>query len=216
MGCLMASFLWATVGNGSPTGRPRGTDPGGGRGDSGVGPVRTTRRRFRGAEGIPDPPAVGHCALSAPARDGGGFGEPSDLAVTAVTWGPCTGPIVGEVVAVQPSDDDSMSPGEDWPDSCYRGAAAFAGLDVSGPYPTLAGAPPTDPVTWAPAVGANIQRVRPDDEERRAGQSWQACLVTPADPGSYRGALEQAFVSGQVPEDLACVGTEQISNSRGT
>jgi len=162
-------------------------------------------RRVAGSavpKAFPDPPAVGDCALSAPARDGGGFGEPSDLDVTSVTWGPCAGAIAGEVVAVQSSDDAPMSPGEDWPDSCYRGAAAFAGLDVSGPLPTLAGAPPTDPVTWAPAVGANIQRVRPDDEARRAGQSWQACLVTPAERGSYRGTLEKAFVSGQVPEEF--------------
>jgi len=162
-------------------------------------------RRVAGSavpKAFPDPPAVGDCAVSAPSRQGGSFGEPSDLEVTAVTWGPCTGPIVGEVVAVQPADDDPMSPGEDWPDSCYRGAAAFAGLDMSGPYPTLAGAPPTDPVAWAPAIGANVQRVRPDDEARRAGQSWQACLVTPAERGSYRGTLEKAFVSGQVPEEF--------------
>jgi len=162
-------------------------------------------RRVAGSavpKSFPDPPAIGDCAVSVPTREGGNFGEPFDLDVTAVGWGPCSGPIAGEVVAVQLSDNTTVSPGDDWPDTCFRGASAFAGLDVSGPYPTLAGAPSTDPVTWAPAVAANIQRVHPDDEERRAGRSWLACLVTPAIRGSYRGTLEQAFVSGQLPEEF--------------
>ena len=121
---------------------------------------------------LPDPPAIGDCAASAPSGQGGSFGEPSDLDVSAVTWGPCTGPIVGEVVAVQPSDHEPMSLDAGWEGPCFRATAAFAGLDVTGPSVRCAGcavdrcaelgarprAPPSN--GWCPAT-RNAERVDP-------------------------------------------------------
>src|SRR5664279_6545366 len=52
------------------------------------------------AETFREPPAIGDCAVSAPSGQDGSFGERSSVDASAVTWGPCNGPIVGEVVAL--------------------------------------------------------------------------------------------------------------------
>ena len=77
------------------------------------------------AETFRDPPAIGDCAASAPSGQDGSFGEPSSVDASAVTWGPCNGPIVGEVVAFQPSDHEPMSPAAVWEGPCFSAAAAF-------------------------------------------------------------------------------------------
>lgn len=48
---------------------------------------------------------------------------------------------------------------------------------------------------------ATIQRVAPGDEERRAGRSWLACLVTTSSGQTYRGTLAQGFGTGRVPDE---------------
>jgi hypothetical protein len=153
------------------------------------------------AETFRDPPAIGDCAVSAPSGQDGSFGEPSSVDASAVTWGPCNGPIVGEVVAFQSSDHEPMSPAAGWEGPCFRAAAAFAGLDVTGPSVAVPGAPSTNALSWEPAIGATIQRVVPGDEERRAGRSWLACLVTTSSGHTYRGTLAQGFGSGRVPDE---------------
>jgi len=170
-------------------------------------------RRVAGSaepKSFPDPPAVGDCALYAPSRAGSRYRESPDVDVTSVTWGPCTGPIAGEVVAAGQSGTgrsgtgrsatDSGSSGDDPVGRCYVGTAGYAGLKVDGTTVTLAAVPPTDRLSWEPVVGANTQLVVPGDEERRAGRSWWVCLVTPLDGGSYRGTLAQGFVSGRIPD----------------
>jgi len=156
---------------------------------------------FAVAAALPDPPAVGDCAASAPSRQGGSFGEPSNLDASQVSWGPCSGPIVGEVVAVQPSDHEPMSLEAGWEGPCFRAAAAFAGLDVTGPSVAVPGAPSTGALSWEPTIGATIQRVAPGDEERRAGRSWLACLVTTSSGQTYRGTLAQGFGTGRIPDE---------------
>ncbi len=153
------------------------------------------------AETFPDPPAIGDCATSAPSGQRGSFGEPSNLDASAVTWGPCDGPIIGEVVSVQPSDQEPMSPQAGSEGPCFRATAAFAGLEVAGPSVAVPGAPSTGALSWEPTIGATIQGVAPGDEERRAGRSWRACLVTTSRGQTYRGTLAQGFGTGRVPDE---------------
>ncbi len=154
------------------------------------------------AKSFPDPPAVGDCALSAPPGPGPNYAEPSELEVGSVTWGPCMGPIAGEVVAGAEPDGDPATPRDDPFGLCYLGTARYAGLVVTGTTVTLAGLPPTDLLSWEPIVGAMTREVVPDDEERRAGRTWRVCMASPLDGGTYRGTLAQGFASGRVPDEF--------------
>ena len=94
------------------------------------------------AKSFPDPPAVGDCALSAPDGPGRNYAEPSELDVGEVTWGPCTGPIAGEVVVGAEPAGGPATPRDDPALDCYLGAAGYAGLVVNGTTVTLADIPP--------------------------------------------------------------------------
>ncbi|HEY5116846.1 MAG TPA: hypothetical protein VIJ00_15085 [Nakamurella sp.] len=82
-----------------------------------------------------------------------------------------------------------------------RAAAAFAGLDVTGPSVLVPGAPSTAALSWEPVLAATIQRVGPGAQERRAGRSWLACLVTTSSGHAYRGTLAQGFGPGRIPDE---------------
>jgi len=153
------------------------------------------------AKVFPEPPGFGDCAV-APLPGSPESGRPTEFVATDITWGPCTGGIAGEIVGLRGRDtleDAQGGPTRGW---CFRQAAEFAGLDTAGSQATVRGAPNIEGISWAPTVGFDARRVVPGDDERRAGQTWVACLVVPIAPVTYHGTVGRGFESGMIPDEF--------------
>ena len=156
-------------------------------------------------------PAVGQCLLDQPGRFGGwGFGEPL---YPALRLAPCSGYRWGEVVAVLPgalatptiitTTDGAGAPVTESPNQtlCDQYRQAFLGGHAGS----------TMQWRWELLVGT-IAAVGPTSLQRMAGQSWVACVITPAygqaaTAAQYRGSVRNALDTGRLPVAFATCST---------
>lgn len=156
-------------------------------------------------------PVVGQCLLEQPGRFGGwGFGEPLYPALRLAS---CSGYRWGEVVAVLPgalatptsinTTDATGALVTEIPNQnlCDRDKLAFLG----------ARARPTMQWRWDVLVGT-VAAVGPTSLQQMAGQSWVACVITPANETAatsarYVGSVRNALNTGVLPVVFATCST---------
>jgi hypothetical protein len=154
---------------------------------------------------FPDPPRVGDCVLPPFPTSPTSSGLPPEIRATAITFGSCAGPHVGEIVSVWPSraahDADEATGSARGP--CYRQAATFAGLQAFSRSVDPFGAPSDGTVIWRPTIGFDPFHVVPGVRESNAGHSWVGCLAVPTGHRSYEGSLRAVYSTGVMPPSFA-------------
>jgi hypothetical protein len=156
---------------------------------------------------VPPPPAIGDCLLEPTGRFGGwGFGE---TLYPARRVAPCTGYRWGEVVSVlhgalaTPTSvnttDGTGNPVTEIPNQtrCDRERLTYLGAPAG--RSTQWG--------WELLVGT-IAAVGPTSLQQAAGQSWVACVITPANgqpatSARYDGSVRDALNTGVLPVAFA-------------
>ncbi len=170
-------------------------------------PVALSGRRVAGVPVGMDfgvPPQVGEC-LQSPLPLGGTGGLAVEIPITDVVLGPCTGVVGGEVVAWVPqrtTEDEEPGTSRRLRGPCFREAAQYAGLEMTGRRVVAPGAPASDLVRWSPTVGFDAHRLVPGPTEAKAGRSWYACVAVPVAHSTYTGSLRGAFVAGSPPAEF--------------
>jgi hypothetical protein len=162
-------------------------------------------RRLAGsavASKFPDPPRVGDCLRQPVPSSANRGGVPPEIAFTAISFGPCSGVVAGQIVAFWPSRaameaDQSTRRSSRGP--CYRQAARFAGLPPFQRSTDAFGAPSDGSIAWRPTIGFDPYHVIPGVRESNAGRSWIACLVVPSGHRAYVGTLRDALTTGVMP-----------------
>ncbi len=151
---------------------------------------------------IAGPPRIGDCVLSAP--------DPSidpDIRRLPVVFGPCSGVMAGEIVAVtigRPARSDGAI-GElmGTAGPCWEAAARYTGLWTVGgvtswPGQGTATSTPGAP-RWLPTLRVRGQRVTADALQAATGRDWSACMVRPEDLSVYRGSARDVAAQGAAP-----------------
>jgi hypothetical protein len=149
-----------------------------------------------------DPPAVGDCSRPLPSGSVDNSGSAPEVSAAAMTFGPCSGAIGGEVVGVWPTPAAALADqsGSSRGGVCYRQAADFAGLRAFGRTTDAFGDPFDGAVYWKPTIGFDPVNIVPDPVAAAGGQTWVACLAVPTKASSYLGTLRNAYVSGRLPD----------------
>jgi len=166
---------------------------------------------------LPDPPGVGDCLLN-PLRttesqeltdgttvDPAGYPARRQETVSATAaFGPCDGPVSGEVVQVVNAGGDPLArrmAAAASDEGCRSATAAYTGLlevirqltNPPGPFPA---------VRWDPTVNVRHVWVQPEAVQRAAGRTWLACVVTPPRPVRYLGRVAGAFAGHSLPDQF--------------
>jgi Septum formation len=166
---------------------------------------------------LPDPPRVGDCLLNPlPASDNqdltdgttvdlAGYPAGRQNAVTAVAaFGPCDGPVSGEVVQVVNAGGDPLArrvAAAASDEGCRSATAEYTGLlAVIRQFTNPLG--PAAAVRWDPTVNVRHVWVQPEAVQRAAGRTWLACAVTPARPVRYLGLVSGAFTGHSLPDQF--------------
>lgn len=152
-------------------------------------------RVVAGALVVPPPPAVGDCWTPLPTDPDVDAILASDR-VPPLTSQPCSGPRVGEVVAVE-NQQRSTPIGR----PCTSAAQSYLGVIAAPtrPVDVAAGATP-----WSSPIVPTAVTFGPGPLQRAAGQQWSACVVLGVGfpgqrfPGSVRG-LARVGGSGFAP-----------------
>ncbi len=160
---------------------------------------------------VPPPPTGGQCLLEQPGRFGGwGFGEPL---YPALRLAPCTRYRWGEVVSVLrgalatptsvTTTDGTGAPVTEIPNQSLCDRDRLTYLGAAKGLNTQWG--------WQLPVGT-IAAVGPTSLQRTAGQSWVACVITPANgqaatPARYSGSVRNALDTGVFPVVFATCST---------
>ncbi len=167
------------------------------------------RRVVVGAAGVapvPRPAAVGDCLLDRPGPDDG-WGYGAGPLYPALRLAPCTGVRWGEVVSIFPgaltastSVTTTDSNGNTYTDNpnqsrCSKNQATYLGEAAESPF------------GWSMLLG-NSAAVGPTTRQRMSGQSWIACVITPASGTSatftrYSGSVRNALTGGALPSPFA-------------
>lgn len=156
---------------------------------------------------VPPPPVIGQCLLEPTGRfEGWGFGEP---VYPALRLAPCTGDRWGEVVSILPgalatptsvnTTDSTGAPVTENPTQsrCDRDRLTYLGAPAR--RSTQWG--------WQLPVGT-VAAVGPTRAQQAAGQSWVACIITPANrqaatSARYHGSTQNALNNGVLPVAFA-------------
>lgn len=163
------------------------------------------------AQVAPAPPTVGQCLLERPGRFGGwGFGQPLYPALQLAS---CTGYRWGEVVSVLPgalaeptnvtTTDNTGDPVAAIPNQSLCNRDKLTYLSARTGQNTQWG--------WELVVGT-VAAVGPTSLQRTAGQSWVACVVTPANgqaatSARYSGSVRNTLNTGVFPVAFATCST---------
>lgn len=163
-----------------------------------------------------DPPKVGDCPQPLPPGSVYNNGSTPEVSAAAITFGPCSGPIGGEVVGVWPTAAAAKADqsGSRRGGPCYRQAADFAGLQPFGRTTDAFGDALDGSVYWKPTIGFDPINVVPAPLAAAGGQTWVACLVIPTKQPSYFGTLRNAYVSGRLPDAFGlCWDGDDLDNA---
>ncbi len=167
------------------------------------------RRVVVGAAGVapvPGPAAVGDCLLDRPGPDDG-WGYGAGPLYSALRLAPCTGVRWGEVVSIFPGaltastsvtttdSNGNTYTGNPNQSRCSKNVATYLGEAAESPF------------GWSMLLG-NSAAVGPTTRQRMSGQSWIACVITPASGTSatftrYSGSVRNALTGGALPSPFA-------------
>ncbi len=192
-----------------------------------VAPNLSQRRIAGSAEpiAIPDPPARGDCVVAVAdvnrlLREGN-FGVDDQIELPVARYGPCDGPIVGEVVSVT---DDADTP-KRVPAPQYQNELSQCALNSIGYTgsvgPVVDGARGEPAIVWSPAQNFQDTAVGPSRIQRLTGQRWSACVVGAPAAQPYRGRLQDVLTAGTLPSNFgncwrtpAMLDSEQVPCDR--
>lgn len=153
------------------------------------------------------PPEIGSCV----SRFGPIASSTSQgVLVPSATYGPCSGPIAGEVLTVRATGDLGRELSAAGYDSalmnCAQGVDAYLGAPPGlnrGPGATA----------WLPAAQYHTLLVGPDHQQRAAGRTWSACVVTSVASTSYVGSVRGAFDGGKLQDQFGyCLNSTDLSD----
>ncbi|MET3806975.1 hypothetical protein ABIB25_003995 [Nakamurella sp. UYEF19] len=146
----------------------------------------------------PGPPVPGDClaSMAGIADSSVVYSQASALQLPTGTIGSCAGPMVGEVVSVDPTGSE---PANATINSYVTGAKACATSTIG--YLAVPATRTVDGITWKPGLGSGSDQIGPDARQAAAGQQWSACVVTGA-TSRYSGSLRGAFAHGPLPVAL--------------
>ncbi len=175
------------------------------------------------ARELSGPPSVGACVtrMADPWRifDEPGSGTSSvavldDIDYPSADYGPCDGPIVGEVVSV----DDSARPPARISVTNYQTGISPCAIDAisyTGSIPPVVERAQGQPgIVWAPQQNFEYTTVGPDRAQRVAGQAWSACIIGPIDGQDYIGRLQHVLTEGWLPPAFgACLTSARPGGS---
>ncbi len=159
-------------------------------------------------------PRVGDCVLWAPDPDPTPVALRTGTADGSVSFGPCSGVVAGEIVAIaaasgrvsnRPGDPGAADPGAvdaGAVDDCWARATTYVGYPEVGGKPQLT-EPTAENVQWRPYLEVLGQHVRANVLERAVGRDWSACIVRPANLLSYLGTARAAISGGRAPSAYA-------------
>jgi hypothetical protein len=156
------------------------------------------------------PPEIGTCISSfVSARVTAGASSPS-VPVPSAHYGSCAGPIAGEVLSVQASAELGRELSVAGYDSasmtCAQGVAAYLGAP-----PELNGG--SAATRWLPAAQYTTLLVGPDDQQRAAGRTWSACVVTSVASTTYARPVRGAFDGGSLQDQFGyCLNSIDLSD----
>jgi len=167
------------------------------------------RRVIVGAAGVapvPGPAPVGDCLLDRPGPDDG-WGYRGGPLYPALRLAPCTGARWGEVVSILPG---SLTASTSVTTTDSNGTTYTGNRNQSRCSQNVAnylGNAPDSPFGWSILLG-NSAAVGPTTRQRILGQSWIACVITPANGASatftrYSGSVRNALTVGALPSPFA-------------
>ncbi len=165
----------------------------------------------------PEPPRRGNCVTSLAEVNselqGGDFGIDDQINLPAPEIGPCTGPIVGEVVSVL----RDVAP-ESLPAPRYQQAIADCGLNsiyyTGSIPPVVPGSSGNPAIVWSPAVNFQETYVGPSALQRLVGQRWSACVIGAPFGRPFAGRLRDVLSGGTLPSIFAhCWRTAAMRDS---
>jgi hypothetical protein len=156
---------------------------------------------------VPGPPSRGDCVTSLAdvngELQGGGFGVGDEIEVPAPGLGPCAGPIVGEVVSVQPNAGVPQR----LPAPRYQELMSECGLSsiyYTGTVPPVVdGSSGAAAIVWAPAINFQFTYVGPSRLQRLVGQQWSACVIGAPFARPYEGRLRDVLSRATLPSVFA-------------
>jgi hypothetical protein len=153
------------------------------------------------AVALPQTPRVGDCVLYLPDPADNGDGS---TPFRNVAFGPCTGPLAGEVASVAPgwppSDDGSIGALMGTSGGCWSAASLYVGLTAVGGVDDVR-ADLRDHVDWNPDLQVRGQLVGADVLQEAAGRDWSACVVRPENLDVYLGSVREALAGGAAPAE---------------
>lgn len=160
----------------------------------------------------PGPSGVGDCVTSLP--DVGGFISDVEVQLPTATYGPCAGPIVGEIVSVREGVPASgRVPAEQYQQDLSQCALESIGYTGSVP-PVVPRSDGGQGLVWSPAVVFQQTSVGPSRVQRSVGQRWSACVVGAPVSRPYDGLLRDALTTGVLPTDFgSCWKSETLRDS---
>ncbi len=157
------------------------------------------------AQTIPAPPSVGDCVTAispVPPIDPGGDVDIA-AAYPSASFGSCTGPIVGEVMSVDPSahafGNTTLASYELAGSVCELSEVNYVGS--IGPFDPATITTPG--IAWQADVTVESVAIGPTALQRAGGQSWTACLGATPDRSAYRGRISGALAGGVLPPAFA-------------
>lgn len=164
---------------------------------------------------VPEPPAPADCITSM-ADPWVHFDDPSPqtddvFPYPTATFGPCTGPIVGEVVSVtvgaatatEISATDYLSQIS----PCLIDSIAY-----TGSIPPVVQTSDRPGTLWSPQLNFQYTTIGPGLAERAAGQRWSACVIGSSHGSSFVGRLHDVLTDGRLPSTFGSCLTSADPN----
>lgn len=162
---------------------------------------------------VPGAPVVGACVVTlSPSPNGRGN---TRVDYPYATFGRCDGPIVGEVMAVDPTHHDLARTTV----SQYREASSLCELpEVTyvgsiGPFDPASLATPGIGIGWMSQVTVESVSIGPTPLQRAAGQQWTACVGASRNRTTYTGTIASALTVGTLPPELATCWRTLVSST---
>lgn len=184
-----------------------------------VAPSVSGRRIAGLAVAVPvaGPPSTGDCVTWV-ADPWPRFDDPAPLDddifdYPTVTVGACAGPIVGEVMSVDPT----AQPPARISATDYLSQISQCPIDAisyTGSIAPVVGLASGASIVWAARLEFRYTRTGPDRAQRAQGQQWSACVIGSADGSPYSGRLHDVLTDGTLPTAFGtCLSSGDPSRS---
>lgn len=160
---------------------------------------------------VPAAPLQGACLVALSPAPSGVANATFDYPYA--TFGSCDGPVIGEVLAVDPADHQlaatTIDEYQEASSLCELAEVAYVGS--IGPFDPVTIAVPG--IGWKSEVTVQSLSIAPTPLQRAAGQRWTACVGSTRDRSTYTGTLRRALTVGTLPAKFGTCWRSLVSST---